>query len=89
MRPFSFRRRAKGRRATIYAPFIKLHNFRVKNCQNFVQYFCPKPIDILPHVWYNIGVKGREAEPTCPMVRTGGANRRTPPRAERPLRQLG
>ena len=73
MRPFSFRRRAKGRRATIYAPFIKLHNFRVKNCQNFVQYFCPKPLDFCPRMWYNISVKGREAErQTRPISKTHG-----------------
>ena len=74
---FSFRRRAKGRRATFYAFFVKLHNFCTKNCLNFVQYFCPKPIDFLPQVWYTISVRGRGAEPTRPMVRTGKANRRT------------
>ena len=70
MRPLFFRRRVKGRHATIYAFFVKLHNFRTKNYSNFVQHFFPKPIDIRGRVWYNISVRGREAEPTRPMVRT-------------------
>jgi hypothetical protein len=71
--PFSFRRRAKGRGATIYAFFVKLHNFNAKNCLNFVQYFFPKPIDFSPYVWYNISVRGREAErQTRPISKTHG-----------------
>lgn len=60
--PFSFRRRAKGRRATFYIFFVKLHNFHAKKHSNFVQYFFPKPIDIRGEVWYNISVKGRERQ---------------------------
>lgn len=62
MRPLFFRRRANGRRATFYAFFVQLHNFRAKNRQNFVQYFYPKPLDIYRQMWYTISVKGRGAE---------------------------
>lgn len=71
--PFSFRRRANGRRATFYAFFVKLHNFHAKNRSNFVQYFCLKPLDIYCQMWYTISVKGREAErQTRPISKTYG-----------------